>query len=102
MALIAVSLPEGIERWVEAGLAEGRWSSVGECICELLRRDMEIEEARRRLDAGDRRGARPGRERSRLVQPSGRAPRVDLSPQGLLRPFPLDGGRIRRLGGFAA
>ena len=51
MARITVSLPEGLKRWIETRMAEGRWTSISEYICDLIRRDMEVEEARRGLQA---------------------------------------------------
>lgn len=51
MAQMNVSLPEGLKAWAEARVAEGRYSSTSDYVRDLMRRDMEAAEARRRLEA---------------------------------------------------
>jgi len=46
-----VSIPEALKAWVESRVAEGRYSSSSDYIRDLVRRDQEAEEARRRLQA---------------------------------------------------
>jgi antitoxin ParD1/3/4 len=51
MAQMNVSIPEALKAWVESRVAEGRYSSSSDYIRDLVRRDQEAEEARRRLQA---------------------------------------------------
>ena len=51
MAQMNVSIPEQLKAWVESRVAEGRYSSSSDYIRDLVRRDQEAEEARRRLQA---------------------------------------------------
>lgn len=51
MAQMNVSLPDGLKGWAEARVAEGRYSSTSDYVRDLMRRDQEAEEARRRLQA---------------------------------------------------
>src|SRR3546814_6766556 len=51
MAQMKGSLPEGLKAWAEARVAEGRYSSTSDYVRDLMRRDMEAAEARRRLEA---------------------------------------------------
>lgn len=51
MAQMNVSLPEGLKAWAETRVAEGRYSSTSDYVRDLMRRDMEAAEARRRLQA---------------------------------------------------
>ena len=49
MAQMNVSLPDGLKNWAEARVAEGLYSSTSDYVRDLMRRDMEAAEARRRL-----------------------------------------------------
>ena len=51
MAQVNISLPDALERWAEARVAEGRYASTSDYVRDLVRRDQEAEEARRRLQA---------------------------------------------------
>lgn len=46
-----VSIPEKLKGWAEARVAEGRYSSTSDYVRDLVRRDQEAEEVRRRLQA---------------------------------------------------
>lgn len=51
MAQMNISIPEKLKGWAEARVAEGRYSSTSDYVRDLVRRDQEAEEARRRLQA---------------------------------------------------
>ncbi|GAA4774788.1 type II toxin-antitoxin system ParD family antitoxin [Stakelama sediminis] len=51
MAQMNVSLPDQLKGWAESRVAEGRYSSTSDYVRDLVRRDQEREEARRRLQA---------------------------------------------------
>jgi antitoxin ParD1/3/4 len=51
MAQMNVSIPDRLKSWAEARVAEGRYSSTSDYVRDLVRRDQETEEARRRLQA---------------------------------------------------
>jgi antitoxin ParD1/3/4 len=51
MAQMNISIPEKLKSWAEARVAEGRYSSTSDYVRDLVRRDQEAEEARRRLQA---------------------------------------------------
>lgn len=51
MAQMNVSIPEKLKGWAEARVAEGRYSSTSDYVRDLVRRDQEAEESRRRLQA---------------------------------------------------
>jgi antitoxin ParD1/3/4 len=51
MAQMNISIPEQLKSWAEARVAEGRYASTSDYIRDLVRRDQEAEEARRRLQA---------------------------------------------------
>ncbi len=51
MAQMNVSIPQALKGWAEARVAEGRYSSTSDYIRDLVRRDQEAEEAKRRLQA---------------------------------------------------
>lgn len=44
-----ISIPDKLKGWVESRVAEGRYSSTSDYVRDLVRRDQEAEEARRRL-----------------------------------------------------
>jgi len=46
-----ISIPDKLKRWAEARVAEGRYSSTSDYVRDLVRRDQDAEEARRRLQA---------------------------------------------------
>ena len=46
-----VSIPDKLKGWAESRVAEGRYSSTSDYVRDLVRRDQEAEEARRRLMA---------------------------------------------------
>ena len=51
MAQMNVPIPEALKGWAESRVAEGRYSSTSDYVRDLVRRDQEREEARRRLQA---------------------------------------------------
>ena len=51
MAQMNVSIPDQLKSWAEARVAEGRYSSTSDYVRDLVRRDQEAEDARRRLQA---------------------------------------------------
>jgi len=51
MAQMNISIPEKLKSWAEARVAEGRYSSTSDYVRDLIRRDQEAEDARRRLQA---------------------------------------------------
>lgn len=51
MAQMNISIPEPLKSWAESRVAEGRYSSTSDYVRDLVRRDQEAEEARRRLQA---------------------------------------------------
>ena len=51
MAQMNVSIPDKLKGWAESRVAEGRYSSTSDYVRDLVRRDQEQEEARRRLQA---------------------------------------------------
>ena len=51
MAQMNVSIPDKLKGWAESRVAEGRYSSTSDYVRDLVRRDQEAEEARRRLMA---------------------------------------------------
>jgi antitoxin ParD1/3/4 len=51
MAQMNISIPDKLKGWAEARVAEGRYSSTSDYMRDLVRRDQEAEEARRRLQA---------------------------------------------------
>ena len=51
MAQMNVSIPDKLKGWAEQRVAEGRYSSTSDYVRDLVRRDQEAEEARRRLQA---------------------------------------------------
>ena len=51
MAQMNVSLPDGLKYWAETRVTEGLYSSTSDYVRDLMRRDMEVVEARRRLQA---------------------------------------------------
>ena len=51
MAQMNVSIPDKLTGWAEARVAEGRYRSTSDYVRDLVRRDQEAEEARRRLIA---------------------------------------------------
>jgi antitoxin ParD1/3/4 len=51
MAQMNISIPDKLKGWAELRVAEGRYSSTSDYVRDLVRRDQEAEEARRRLQA---------------------------------------------------
>ena len=51
MAQMNISIPDRLKGWAEQRVAEGRYSSTSDYVRDLVRRDQEAEEARRRLKA---------------------------------------------------
>ena len=51
MAQMNISIPDKLKGWAEARVAEGRYSSTSDYVRDLIRRDEEGEEARKRLQA---------------------------------------------------
>jgi len=60
MAQMNISIPEALKSWAEARVAEGRYSSTSDYVRDLVRRDQESEEARRRLQAAVDEGRNSG------------------------------------------
>lgn len=63
MSRLTISMSEKMNKWVEAQVGSGRYGSVGEYLCELVRRDQEqgrreqaIEELRRIIDKAEASG----------------------------------------------
>ena len=61
MAQLNVSIPERLKGWIDARVAEGRYSSSSDYVRDLVRRDQEAEEARARLQAAIEVGRASGR-----------------------------------------
>ena len=55
-----ISIPDQLKGWVESRVAEGRYSSTSDYVRDLVRRDQEAEEARRRLKAAIEEGLASG------------------------------------------
>ncbi len=51
MAQMNISIPDKLKGWVDARVAEGRYSSTSDHVRDLVRRDQEQEEKLRRLQA---------------------------------------------------
>ena len=51
MAQMNISLPDGLKSWIEARVAEGRYSSSSDYVRDLVRREQEAEEKLRILRA---------------------------------------------------
>jgi antitoxin ParD1/3/4 len=51
MAQMNISIPDKLKGWVEARVADGRYSSTSDYVRDLVRRDQEREEQVRRLQA---------------------------------------------------
>tara|TARA_R110000823_G_scaffold274698_1_gene393528 strand:- start:51 stop:299 length:249 start_codon:yes stop_codon:yes gene_type:complete len=60
MAQMNISLPEGLKSWIEARVAEGRYSSSSDYVRDLVRREQEAEEKRRDLRAAIEEGLASG------------------------------------------
>ena len=60
MAQMNVSIPDALKGWAEARVAEGRYSSTSDYVRDLVRRDQENEEARRRLQSAIDEGLESG------------------------------------------
>jgi antitoxin ParD1/3/4 len=60
MAQMNISIPDQLKGWVESRVAEGRYSSTSDYVRDLVRRDQEAEEARRRLKAAIEEGLASG------------------------------------------
>lgn len=51
MATMNVSLPDAMKAWVEEQVASGRYANASDYVRDLIRRHVEREEKRARLDA---------------------------------------------------
>ena len=51
MAQMNISLPDKLKAWADARVAEGRYSSTSDYVRDLMRRDQDAAEAKRRLQA---------------------------------------------------
>jgi antitoxin ParD1/3/4 len=60
MAQMNISLPDGLKSWIEARVAEGRYSSSSDYVRDLVRREQEAEEKRRDLRAAIEEGLASG------------------------------------------
>lgn len=48
---VHLSLPDNLKAWAEKRVSEGRYSSTSDYLGDLVRRDQEAEDGRRRLQA---------------------------------------------------
>ncbi|MFP5436028.1 type II toxin-antitoxin system ParD family antitoxin [Sphingobium sp. ba1] len=55
-----ISLPDGLKSWIEARVAEGRYSSSSDYVRDLVRREQEAEEKLRILRAAIEEGLASG------------------------------------------
>lgn len=60
MAQMNISLPDGLKSWIEARVAEGRYSSSSDYVRDLVRREQEAEETLRILRAAIEEGLASG------------------------------------------
>nr|WP_052027793.1 type II toxin-antitoxin system ParD family antitoxin [Sphingobium sp. ba1] len=60
MAQMNISLPDGLKSWIEARVAEGRYSSSSDYVRDLVRREQEAEEKLRILRAAIEEGLASG------------------------------------------
>ena len=60
MAQMNISLPAGLKSWIEARVAEGRYSSSSDYVRDLVRREQEAEEKLRILRAAIEEGLASG------------------------------------------
>nr|WP_294138200.1 type II toxin-antitoxin system ParD family antitoxin [Sphingobium sp.] len=60
MAQINISLPDGLKSWIEARVAEGRYSSSSDYVRDLVRREQEAEEKQHLLRAAIEEGRASG------------------------------------------
>jgi len=60
MAQMNISVPEGLKKWAEQRVAEGRYSSTSDLIRDLLRRRQEEEEQLAALQAAIDKGRASG------------------------------------------
>lgn len=60
MAQMNISLPDGLRSWIEARVAEGRYSSSSDYVRDLVRREQEAEEKLRILRAAIEEGLASG------------------------------------------
>ena len=67
MAQMNVSIPDKLKGWAESRVAEGRYSSTSDYVRDLVRRDQEGEEARRRLQAAIDEGRASGISERRIA-----------------------------------
>lgn len=67
MAQMNVSIPDALKGWAESRVAEGRYSSTSDYVRDLVRRDQEREQARRRLQAAIDEGRASGVSKRRVA-----------------------------------
>ena len=60
MAQMNISLPDALKSWIEARVAEGRYSSSSDYVRDLVRREQEAEEKLRILRAAIEEGLASG------------------------------------------
>ncbi len=64
MAQINISVPEGLKKWAEQRVAEGRYSSISDLMREMMRRtqeeEAELAELQAAIDKGRASGIYPG------------------------------------------
>jgi len=51
MATMNLSLPDPVQRWVEAQIKSGQYRNVGDYVLDLIRRDQEYQDRRETLVA---------------------------------------------------
>lgn len=51
MTGMSISIPDALKDWVKARVAQGRYRDTSEYLGDLVRRDQEAEQARRKLQA---------------------------------------------------
>ena len=67
MAQMNVSIPDKLKGWAESRVAEGHYNSTSDYVRDLVRRDQEGEEARRRLQAAIDEGRASGISERRIA-----------------------------------
>jgi antitoxin ParD1/3/4 len=84
MAQMNISLPDGLKSWIEARVAEGRYSSSSDYVRDLVRREQEAEEKLRILRAAVEEGLASGTSDRTIedIIADGRARRAAQSSAG--------------------
>ncbi len=56
MATMNLSLPDPVQRWVEAQIKSGQYRNADDYVLDLIRRDQEYQDSRETLVAGEASG----------------------------------------------